>query len=117
MDAYHSNFGKEHEGEPSALRASFMVNYLMKKYEDSWKGYCVDILKKPEIAHMMAGASKGRWWSVILGFGDAYIHRSAISDSCNRQAAQQGSSSGDIPTFYNTFGPLFETTAAWLVTQ
>ena len=57
------------------------------------------------VATLVAGASKGRWWSVILGFGDAYFLRNELSDWCLAEA--QASTSP-------TFGPLFEDTAAWL---
>lgn len=105
MNAYHSTFGKEEMGKPSALRASFMVNYLMGKYSADWKKFCT-ATSRPEISFMMAGASKGRWWSVIKGFGDVYHNRSPLSDWCLKEAQDSKSA---------TYGPLFEETAAWLV--
>ena len=55
MNAYHAVFGKEEQGIISALRIGFMVNYLMAKYPDEWKAYCVKH-DHPEIAYLMAGA-------------------------------------------------------------
>ena len=68
------------------------------------KGYCAKIGRE-DIGFLVAGASKGRWWSVILGFGDAYLLRNELSDWCLADA--QASTSP-------TFGPLFDDTAAWL---
>ncbi len=54
---------------------------------------------------MIAGASKGRWWSVLVGFGDVYLLRDVLSDWLLGEAANSDS---------GTFGPLFGETAAWL---
>ena len=110
MNSYHSTFGFEQMGVPSALRVGFIINYLMgldghfDQFEiwakDPEGGNC------PAIAFMACGASKGRWWSVVKAFGDVYRNRVKYSEWCLYMAAGANTTS--------TYIHIFEEAAAWL---
>ena len=101
MNAYHSTFGFEEMGVPSALRVAYIVNYLMslEGHLELWKSWA-ELHGYAAIAFKACGASKGRWWSVVQGFSDVYHHRVAYSAWCIYMASYLGTTSSTYQHIY-----------------
>jgi hypothetical protein len=102
-NAYMAAFGDEEWGVPGSLRRGFMVAYLIEKFPDEWRSFCVDHGLE---AHLVASASKGRWWSMLQSNGDIDRQKDSLIEFFTIMSNTQATTS--------VFRDLFKTVAAWL---
>ena len=105
MNAYFAGFGDEERGENSALRLAFMVPYLVNMYWEEFVSWA-SVHRVGEKMHHCAKGEEGRWWSIIVGFGDVLRSRELYSDFFRYQT--------DCNKSTSAYTPLLKETAAWL---
>jgi hypothetical protein len=104
MNGFVGAYGDETMNVVSPLRVGYMVAYLVGKFSEEFREWCLK--NGHEDAYLPAQAWKGRWWSVMRSFNDIERGRELYCKFFCHMANSLDTTS--------SYQPLFKDVAAWL---
>jgi hypothetical protein len=104
MNGFIGAYGDETMNVVSPLRVGYMVAYLVGKFSEEFREWCLK--NGHEDAYLPAQAWKGRWWSVMRSFNDIERGRELYCKFFCYMANSLDTTS--------SYQPLFKDVASWL---